>query len=399
MKLPSLTSQPRALWLTSAAILLFWMSLYVYVPILPVYAEDVKGASLEVVGLVVASYGFTQLLLRIPFGLWSDHVGRRKIFVAGGLLLSIGSGLGLAAAANPAFLIAFRGLSGVAAATWAISTVWFAGFFPPEAAVRAAGQASFLAGLGQVLATGLGGNLAQYRLQAPFWAAAGIAGVALVPLLLVREKREEKKAFSASGSLALTLGDRTLLVVSLAAAAGQFATFATTYGFIPIYAKGLGASPAQLGWLTSMTQVAYVVSSLGVGFLAASRSEKSLVLAGLAAIGAAALWVPVIHSVPLLFLNRILHGLGNGLSYPVLMGLAIKRVPGERRALAMGAFQAIYAIGMVAGPALSGFLAKWSGMPSVFLSSGVLILLAIPFVMWGLQPERQDHPIFGSDRI
>ena len=218
---------------------------------------------------------------------------------------------------------------------------------------------------------------------------ARIALTALLPLLPVAEKREEKRAFAVSGSLWRTLGDRTLLVVSLAAAAAQFVTFATTYGFIPVYADGLGASRAQLGWLTSASQIAYVLSSLGVGFLIASRSEKGLALAGLAAMGAAAFWAPAIHSVPLLFVNRILHGLGNGLAYPVLMGLAIKHVPGERRALAMGAFQAIYALGMFAGPTLSGFQARWSGVPSVFISSGLLIALTIPFVVWGLRQESR----------
>jgi MFS family permease len=387
MKLNLPKSPHLNLWLTSATIFLFWISLYVYVPVLPVYAEKVKGAPYQVVGLIIASYGFTQLLLRIPFGYGSDRSRRRKIFVVFGLLLSIASGLGLAAAAGPALLIVFRGLSGVAAATWAISTVWFASFFPPEAAVKAAGRASFLAGLGQVLATASGGSLAQsYGWQAPFLVAAAIAGVGLLPLLLVGETREVKEAFTAPGSLRQTLSDRTLLVVSLAAAAGQFVTFSTTFGFIPIYASDLGASQAQVGWLTSAAQGAYVITSLGVGFLAASRSEKNLALAGLAAIGAASFWAPAIHSVPLLFANRILHGLGNGLSYPVLMGLAIKGVPGERRALAMGAFQAIYALGMFAGPTLSGFMARASGVPSVFLSSGVLILLSLPFLMWGLKP-------------
>jgi MFS family permease len=380
------------LWLFSATIFLFWTSLYVYVPILPVYAADVKGASLEVVGLVVASYGFTQLLLRIPIGYLSDRARKRKLFVVGGLLLSVASGVGLAWAANPTLLIVFRGLSGVAAATWAVSTVWLASFFPPEAAVKAAGRASFLAGFGQVLATGWGGSLAQsFGWQAPFLVAAGIAGIALLPLLPLADQPEGKPAFLSSTGLAQTLGDRTLLVVSLAAAAGQFVTFATTYGFIPIYAADLGATKTQLGFLTSATQVAYVVSSLGVGFLAA-RSEKNLALVGLAAIGLASFWAPGIHSVPLLFANRLLHGLGNGLSYPVLMGLAIKGVPSERRALAMGAFQAIYALGMFAGPTLSGVLAKWSGVPAVFLSSGALILLAIPFVMWGLTRKSVPSP-------
>ncbi len=376
--------------LFSATIFLFWMSLYVYVPVLPVYAEEVKGASLQVVGLVVASYGFTQLLLRIPLGYWSDRVKKRKAFVVGGLLLSVASGLGLAAAGNPALLIVFRGLSGVAAATWAISTVWFASFFPPALAVQATGQASFFNGLGQVLATGWGGSLAEsYGWQAPFVVAAAIAGLALIPLLILPDGSGEKIAASLppappGGSLKV-LGDRTLLVVSLGAAAAQFATFATTFSFIPIYADGLGASKMQLGLLTSTAQVAYVVASLWVGLLA-SRAEKGLALLGLAAIGAASFWAPGIHSVPLLFANRILHGLGNGLSYPVLMGLAIKRVPGEQRALAMGAFQAIYALGMFAGPAVSGWLAKTSGVASVFLCAGAIILLALPLVGWGLKP-------------
>jgi len=41
--------------------------MYLYVPVLPVYAESL-GASLTVVGIIVASYSIPQLLLRIPWG-------------------------------------------------------------------------------------------------------------------------------------------------------------------------------------------------------------------------------------------------------------------------------------------------------------------------------------------
>ncbi|HEX5414588.1 MAG TPA: hypothetical protein VFZ25_02905, partial [Chloroflexota bacterium] len=47
--------------------LFYWAALYVYVPILPVYAQTL-GASLTVVGLVVSAYGLGQLVLRIPVG-------------------------------------------------------------------------------------------------------------------------------------------------------------------------------------------------------------------------------------------------------------------------------------------------------------------------------------------
>jgi MFS family permease len=384
--IPSSKPHRLNLGLFSAVIFLFWMSLYLYVPTLPVYAAQVRGAALDVVGLIIASYGFTQLVLRIPTGLWSDQVRRRKVFVVGGLLLATASGLGLALAGNPAMLVVFRGMSGAAAATWVVSSVWLASFYPPQEAVKAAGMASFLSGLGQVLATALGGSIAQkFGWTAPFYVAAGVGALTLIPLAFVREKRQDKKAFAGPKSIFHTLSDRTLLIVSLVTAVEHFAIFATIYGFIPIYAAGLGASRAQLGWLTSTFQLANVVTSIGVGLLVTSRTEKGLALVGLAAVGLSCFWVLRIHTIPMLFLSQALNGLGNGLTYSVLMGLAIKRVASERRALAMGAFQAIYAIGMFSGPTISGWLAKTTGIQSVFWVSGFLALAALPFLKWGLR--------------
>src|SRR5512134_3278488 len=110
----------RDLHLISLIILLFWMSLYVYVPILPVYAAYEKGASLKIVGLIVASYGLSQLLLRVPYGFWSDRLRKRRPFIALGLVLSIVSGLGLAFSPNSLLLILFRTVGGAAAGTWTV---------------------------------------------------------------------------------------------------------------------------------------------------------------------------------------------------------------------------------------------------------------------------------------
>ena len=63
-----------------AAIACFWGALYLYVPILTPYAEEV-GASMSMLGLIVSSYGFSELILRIPVGIWSDRIGRRKPFI------------------------------------------------------------------------------------------------------------------------------------------------------------------------------------------------------------------------------------------------------------------------------------------------------------------------------
>jgi len=77
-------SRREAPALLMAAVACFWGALYLYVPILTPYAETL-GASMTLLGLIVSSYGFSQLVLRIPVGIWSDRIGRRKPFIAAGL--------------------------------------------------------------------------------------------------------------------------------------------------------------------------------------------------------------------------------------------------------------------------------------------------------------------------
>ena len=66
-----------------------------------------------------------------------------------------------------------------------------------------------------------------------------------------------------------------------------------------------------------------------------------------------------------------------GLTYPVLMGLSIKAVPQARRASAMGAFQAIYALGMTLGPALSGFIADQVTLTAIFPVTAAMCLVGL----------------------
>src|SRR5512132_591303 len=109
---------------------LFWASLYTYVPILPAYVERLSG-SLGVVAWIVGAYGLTQLAFRIPLGMWSDRVGARKPVVLIGLLAAMVSGVGMAIARTPILLFVLRALAGTAAATWGLLTVLFASYFAP----------------------------------------------------------------------------------------------------------------------------------------------------------------------------------------------------------------------------------------------------------------------------
>jgi predicted MFS family arabinose efflux permease len=53
----------------------------------------------------------------------------------------------------------------------------------------------------------------------------------------------------------------------------------------------------------------------------------------------------------------------------------------EQQGTAMGFFQSIYAIGMSLGPFISGIVGAHFGLPSVFILSGMLCLVAA-FFSW-----------------
>ena len=73
-----------------ASVFLFWFSVYTYPSFLSTYAVGTLGAGKVMAGLIVGSYGFTQMVLRIPLGIASDVLKKRKLFVMGGFARQIG---------------------------------------------------------------------------------------------------------------------------------------------------------------------------------------------------------------------------------------------------------------------------------------------------------------------
>ena len=67
------------------------LGLFMVLPVLALYADDLAGATPLLVGLALGVYGLTQAVLQIPFGLLSDRLGRKPVIAAGLLLFLLGS--------------------------------------------------------------------------------------------------------------------------------------------------------------------------------------------------------------------------------------------------------------------------------------------------------------------
>jgi len=358
----------------------FWLSLYIYLPILSPYVKHLTG-SLALVGTVVGSYGFAQLLFRFPVGIWSDNKGKRKPFVISGFALALVSCVGLALSPDAWFLILSRWTSGIAASMWVVFSVFYSSYFREDQTARAMSQITFCIGIAQMLGTYSGGKIADaYGWLMPFYAGAGLAALGALFMLPISEQASENPvAFSWQKLLAL-ISRRRLLAVSIITALSQFAVFATTFGFLPIYITDsayIGASESQLGALMAAMLLCQTISMRLTGSFVAPRiGYRATVGIAYTAIAGVSIITPYILSFRVLFLVQALGALGRGLAYPLLMGLAIQGVPKEEKATAMGFFQAVYAIGMFGGPFSAGFIGRAFGLRFVFIYAGIVYIIA-----------------------
>jgi len=68
------------------------LGMFVILPVFAIYAERLPGGGdLTLVGIAIGAYGLTQAILQIPFGWWSDRIGRKPVVYIGLVIFAIGS--------------------------------------------------------------------------------------------------------------------------------------------------------------------------------------------------------------------------------------------------------------------------------------------------------------------
>ncbi len=115
------SSEKRSIYSLSGVLFFRMFSIFLLLPVFSVLALDLEEATPFLIGVAFGAYGLTQGLLQLPFGMWSDRAGRKKVIVIGLGLFIIGNLIAVAADSIYMMIIA-RFLQG----TGAISSTVFA---------------------------------------------------------------------------------------------------------------------------------------------------------------------------------------------------------------------------------------------------------------------------------
>lgn len=119
---PMSPSEKRATWSLASIYALRMLGLFMILPVLSLFAEQLEGSTHALIGLAMSIYGLPQVLLQIPFGLLSDKFGRKKIILIGLLLFFIGSVIAAFSTTIYGVLVgrAFQGAGAVSAVVMAL---------------------------------------------------------------------------------------------------------------------------------------------------------------------------------------------------------------------------------------------------------------------------------------
>ena len=353
---------------------LFWFSMYTYVPVLTSYIESL-GASHKMAGAIVGSYGFVQMVLRIPLGILSDKMQKKKVFITLGLVFASISSIGLLLTTNLSFILIFRALTGVAAATWVDFTILFSSYYKKEDTTNAMGTISFFNSLGQMTAMYMGGILADKAGYASTFQLGTIVGIiGIILSLFLVEKHENSSQNITLRGLTEVITDKNLIHISLIAVLSQLLTYATVYGFTPVFADiNLHISKYQMGLLTLFSSLPTAIASiLGGKYYSRKYGEKRVVILGFILVGIFTVIIPFTTNFCILLLTQMFVGFGRGLSFTILLGLSIKDMPLNKRSTSMGFFQAIYGLGMFLGPLVMGLIGDFINLSQGFVFLGIL---------------------------
>ncbi len=375
-----------------AMVILYWFSNYTFLPYLSAYANTLT-TNAALVGVMLGAYGWAQVIFRVPIGIIADRYDNRRVFVRVGCFAILIATVGFWFASDIYWLIICRAVCGVAGSAYVTLSVLFSSYFDAKDSPRAMSIMNSCFFTGCLLASLMSMPVVgAFGVRASFLLGAAASVIPIVNSLTLKEKPSglEPKTIRE-----LTLVGRTkwVLVLSIMGGLVQIMVFSADLGFTPLLALALGAPPSSLAMIQLLSTAGGTIFPFLMGKLFINRfgmRNSLILLIFIEAVITAA--QPLIPPLALLYCAGAVSGIARGTAQSLMMSLVVMPFHYTRQSAAMGFFQAIYSVGIVAGPTIAGILAALAGLNAAFYVLGALGLIAPILGLFALPDERRALP-------
>lgn len=385
----------RAAAAVAAVFFLRMLGLFMILPVLPLHAGRLAGATPLTAGIALGAYGVTQALMQIPFGALSDRYGRKRVITAGLLLFAAGSGIAGAADGIGGVILGrlLQGAGAVAAAAMALT----ADLTREEQRTKAMAMIGVSIGLAFMLAFVLGPLIdAAFGLAAVFWTGALLALVAVAVLhALVPDPGQtiaDPDDRPRGAALAGVLRDRRLLRLDLGVLC-LHAVLTACFVALPLVLRDGAGLPGARHWQVYLPVLVVSVLLILPLLRIADRGHGMPVAAAAVAVlaGSCATFALLPPALGTLAAALVLFFAAFNLLEALLPALVSRTAPRQARGTALGAFSTFQFLGAFAGGALGGFLHGAGGPGAVFTGAAVLCLVWLGVSVTGVRREAAER--------
>ncbi|WP_405446427.1 MFS transporter [Streptomyces achromogenes] len=148
---------------------------------------------------------------------------------------------------------------------------------------------------------------------------------------------------------------------------------------VPAVTEDLRPGAVELLWIVDVYPLVCASLLILFGTLGDRIGRRRVLLLGYGLFGVASALAAFAWSAPMLVLARALLGAGGAMIMPATLSILRQVFPDRReRALAIGVWSAVAAVGAAVGPLLGGFLLEHFWWGSVFLVNIPLMLVSLP---------------------
>lgn len=370
------------------------LGLFMLMPIMAIYGQDLEGVSPLWIGLAIGAYGLTQAVFQIPMGWLSDRFGRKRIIVVGLVIFAIGSVIAGLAEDVVTVTIgrAVQGMGAIASAVLALA----ADVTREEQRPKVMAVIGMCIGLSFSVALVLGPMVAEsYGLSGVFMFTAVMAAVGiLVVLTLVPNSYTRAKSSEVTASpkqVTSMLFDSQLLRLDFGVLVLHL-TMTSMFIAVPLLLANNGLAISEHWSIYLPVLLLSFIFMVPMIIIAAKRGKEKLFFQiGISMLVLASLVMAMNTDFWTIVFMLFVFFIGFNFLEASLPAHVSRLAPAGQKGTAMGVYSSSQFLGAFLGGISGGYIAETFGFSYLFASNAALALLWMAYASGMVLPQSSKR--------